>query len=263
MLFAASTGVWTWVALVAFVVFVLYVLNRTAFRRVADAASAQVGKAARHAWAMDPLAVKNAEIDRKAEEVAEATRGLESCRALIAGVERQVTTGKRESARLQSLAEQFARDNNDQKALDKLTEKERVDTDLAHNEEQLQIHRQTYDAYLTKIKNANQRINDLRKEAREQGVRLQMAKAEANLAKLAPVVGKANLSFDQLDEVNREIESQIDQNRAKGQVVHDLAKDGLEEIEAENRARNAAAQDKLAALKARLGTGARVVNERG
>jgi phage shock protein A len=246
---------WTWIGIVAVALFAIYLLNRTAFRRVSDAAGAQIGKGAKAIWSMDPLAVKNAEIDRKADEIAEATHGLEGSRALISSVERQVTTGERESKRLQSLAEQFAKENNDDKALEKLTELERVESELANNKKQLETHRSTYNNFLTKIQNANKRISELRKEAREQGVRLSMAKAEANLAKLAPAVGKANLNFDNLEEINQEIEAQIDKNRAKGQVVHDLSKEGLEEIEAENRAQNAAASNKLAALKAKINGG--------
>jgi len=253
-------GIWTWVGLAALVVGVLYMLNKTAFRRVRDAAGAQVGKGARSIWAADPLAVKNAEIDRKAEEIAEATRGLESCQALIRGVERQVTSGNKEKARLQALAEQFARENNDAKALEKLTELEKVEGDLNANESQLATHKGTYESFLKKIQNANKRIGELRKEARSQGVRLQMSKAEANLAKLAPVVGKANLNFDNLDEVNDEIEAQIDKNKAAGQVVADLARDGIEEMEAEERARTAAAGSRLADLKAKLGTGTKTFN---
>lgn len=256
-------GIWTWVGLVALALVGLYMLNKTAFRRVRDAAGAQVGKAGKALWAADPLAVKNAEIDRKAEEVAEATRGLESCRALIAGVERQVNSGEREKARLTALAEQYARENNDAKALEKLTELEKVESDLEANKTQLQTHNTTYNNFLTKIKNANKRIGELRKEAKTQGVRLQMSKAEANLAKLAPVVGKANLSFDNLDEVNDEIEAQIDANKAKGQVVHDLSADGLEEIAAEERARTAAASSRLADLKAKMNGGDKTFNPAG
>jgi phage shock protein A len=243
---------WTWISIAVVVVFCLYALNKTAFRRVKDGFSAQVGKGAKVLWSADPLAVKNAEIDHKAEELSEATRGLESCRALIAGVERQVKVGTTESNRLQALAEQYVKEHNDNKAKEKLVEKTRVDNDLTTNREQLKIHQETYDAWRIKIQNATNRIAELRQEARGQGVRLQMSKAEANLAKLGSTMGKTNLSFDSLGEVNDEIEAQIDQNRAKGQVVHDLAREGLEEIDAENRAFNSQAEDALTALKAKM-----------
>jgi phage shock protein A len=246
---------WTYVLIAGVVIFGLYILNKTAARRMKDAIGAQVGKAGRALWSMDPVAVKNAEIDRKAEEIADATKGLENCRALIAGVERQVVSGKKEQARLQALSEQYARENNDALALEKLTELERVTADVDANEAQLKVHKETYEAFLTKIKHAHKSIARLRKEAKEQGVRLQMSKAEANLAKLGNIMGKHNLSFDSMSEVDEEIESQIDKNRAAGQVAHDLAKEGLEEIAAEERARNAKASDKLAALKQKLNGG--------
>ncbi len=244
---------WTWIAGGVVIVALLYILNKTAFGRIRDAGSAQIGKAAKSLWSADPIAVKNAEIDRKAEDIAEATRGLESCNALIRGVERQVKSGQQEKARVTALAEQYTREGNDSKALGKLTELEKIETDLVSNETQLKQHRETYEAYLKKIQVAQSRIGELRKEARSQGVRLQMSKAEANLAKLAPMMGKANLSFDNLDEVNEEIEAQIDRNKAAGQVVSDLAREGLEEIEAEERARTAAASSRLADMKAKLG----------
>lgn len=196
--------------------------------------------------------MKNAEIDRKAEELAEATKGLQTCRALISTVERQVKSGTIESNRLDALAKQFVREGNDDKAREKLVEKARVDNELTSNKSQLKAHQETYEAYLHKVQAANERIVELRREAKSQGVRLQMAKAEATLAQLGNVMGKANLSFDSLSEVDAEIESQIDQNRAKGQVIHDLAREGLEEIEAEKRARMAQADDALAALKAEI-----------
>lgn len=243
---------WTWIGIGSLLLVGIYFLNRAAFRRVTDAVNAQIGKGAKSLWSMDPLAVKNAEIDRKANEIADATQGLEGSRALISSVERQVVNGEREVKRLEALSEQFARENNDNKALEKLTELERVQAELDANRIQLKTHRETYNNFLTKIQNANKRILELRKEARSQGARLSLAKAEANLAKLASAVGKANINFDNPDEINQELESQIDKNLAKGQVVHDLSKEGLEEIEAENRARNAAAADKLAALKAKI-----------
>jgi len=257
----AVLGILEWGIIALALVFVLWLLNKTALRRARDAAGAQVGKLAKGLWAMDPIAVKNAEIDRRAEELAEATRGLESCHALIGGVERQIKTGNTESNRLQSLAEQYVRENNDDKAKEKLVEKTRVDHDLEANKEQLRVHRETYDAYLLKIQNANRKISELRREAREQGVRLQMSKAEANLSKFGAVMGKANLNFDSLGEVNEEIEAQIDKNRAKGQVAHDLAREGLEEIEAENRARYAQADDALASLKQKMSGGEVVHSE--
>lgn len=243
---------WTYLVIAAFVLFGLYLLNKTAFSRVFSAARGQAGKAGKALWSMDPIAVKNGEIDRKAEEISDATKGLENCRALIAGVERQVTSGQKEKARLEALSEQYAREGNDGRALEKLTELERVSSELASNEAQLKVHKETYEAFLAKIKHAHKAISRLRKEAKEQGIRLQMSKAEANLAKLGTIMGKANLSFDSLSDIDEEIESQIDKNRASGQVAHDLAKEGLEEIEAEERARNAKAIDKLAALKQKI-----------
>lgn len=258
----ASMSIWSWIGLAALALIALYMLNKTAFRRMRDAGSAQVGKAGRAIWGYDPIAVKNAEIDRKAEELAEATRGLENCRGLISSVERQVKTGTAESNRLQALAEQYVDEKNDDMARAKLLEKETVDHDLANNKEQLATHRETYDAWLVKIQNANKRIAELRREAKQQGVRLQMSKAEANLSKLGSVMGKANLSFDSMSEVDQEIENQIDANRAKGQVAHDLAKEGLAEIEAENRARASAANKALDALKAKMNGGVAVHDPR-
>lgn len=246
------TSAWTWIAIIVFAGIGLYVLNRPAFRRAKAAASAQVSKASQFFWQMDPIAVKNAEIDRKAEDLAEATRGLEKCRALVSSVERQVREGKAESNRLQALAEQYIKEGNDAKAKEKLIEKTRVDRHLISNEEQLSQHREMYDNYLVKIQSANKSIAELRAEAKRQGVRLQMAKAEANLAKLGNFMGRMNVSFDSLSEIDQEIESQIDANHAKGQVALDLSKEGLEELEAENRAASAAADTALADLKSKV-----------
>lgn len=227
----------------------VYMLNRTAFRRALAAGRAQLGRLGRAAWGYDPIAVKNAEIDRKAEEVAEATRGLESCRGLINGVERQVESGRREANRLQALAEQYVREGKDDLALERLAELERVQADLAANEGQLEAHRRGYEVYLAKIKSANRRIVDLRRDSARQGVQLRMAKAEANIARLGTAMGR-DINLDNLGEIDAEIQSQIDANRARGQVAQDLAAGANEEYEAEGRAWAAAARERLAAIKA-------------
>lgn len=243
---------WTISAIVIFGAFLLYFLNRTAFSRLRSVASSQVGKVAKNLWSLDPLAVKNAEIDRKAEEVADATRALEECQGNIKATERSIESGEKEFNRLQAIAEQFTKENNDTKALEALTQQDEVKVKLERNRKALTNYQNTYDAFLTKMKYAKKKIYELRREASDQGVRLQMSKAEANLDKLAALVGKDNLNFDNFNEIDQEIESQIDANKAKGQVASDLARDGLEEIQAEERARTSAAKDRLAELKSKL-----------
>jgi phage shock protein A len=177
---------------------------------------------------------------------------LEGCRAFVDRLERQVARGLANVSRHQALAEQYVREGNDTRAREELLEKARWDKDVSENKDQLSRHKQIYEGHLRTVQAAARRLDDMRHEAKQQGVRLEMSKVEASLSELGEVIGKAGLGLDNLSEVNEEIETQIDRNRAKGLVVHDLGREATAEVEAEQRARESAADSDLAALKSRM-----------
>ncbi len=230
---------WTelmWGVLIAAIILVaVYLLNRTAFNRIWSAASGQVGKAGRAVWSHDPIAVYQAEVDRSAEEIAEATRGLEQYRGLVARLQRQVENGDKEVARLTARIKVALQANDDNKATEYAVLLKKAEADLAENRGQLAEYQQSYENHLKKIKHAREKIAEAKSKAQSLDAQLKMSKAEAEIANLAQKVGIKGASLEGLGEIEDEIQRQIDTNRAKAQVARDLSSEGLADLEAEER----------------------------
>lgn len=64
-----------WIAIGVGVVFALVLFQRRNLKRLKDAIAAQCGKFSRWVWGIDPVAVYQAEVDKSAEEIQEASEG--------------------------------------------------------------------------------------------------------------------------------------------------------------------------------------------
>ena len=84
------------------VVVAMLIINSRAMAKIFGAGRAQVGKLGRMAEEADPLALLNQAVEDGVTSIQNSKKGLENYRALILSVQRQVESGEKERARLES-----------------------------------------------------------------------------------------------------------------------------------------------------------------
>jgi phage shock protein A len=248
-----AVGGTTVLVAVGVVIVLVLLFGRKGLSRIWAAGQGQANKASRSIWAADSVAVYQKQVDDSAEEIKEASKGLEQYRGLVSRIRRQVEADQKEVALWDIRARGFVSQNNDVKAADALANKKKAEQSLAENQAQLTSYETAYQANLKKVQYANKKIEEARQNASKLQAELRMSQAEAEIANLAQSFNVKTNGLNGLGEVQDEIQRQIDANRAKAQVAKDLGTDGLADIEAEESARVASAQDDLAKLKAEMG----------
>jgi len=219
------------IGIVAGVALVLVALQWRNVKRLVAAGNAQVSKLSRWVWRADPIAIYQAEVDKSAEEIQEASGGLEQFRGLVSRLQRDVAKGEKEVERLTQKVKNLLLEGNETKAADYAIDLRRVQVQLVKDKTKLEEHEAQYQINLKKIKYANQKIHDAKEKAERLKHDLSMSRVEAEASKLAQNFKIKTSSIDNLSELEDEIQRQIDTNRAKGQVIHDMGDDGLEELD--------------------------------
>lgn len=217
-------GLLTAVAVIAVILGIVYFVNRTAFFRLWAAGSAQVGKASKSLWGADPVAVYQAEVDNAAQEIGEATRGLEQYQGLVARLKRQVEGNEKEVARLNVRVDAELKGGNDARAQEYMLQLKKAKADLAENAAQLKTYEEGYQVNLSRISRARAKIAEAKQNAQKLDAELKMSKAEAEAAKLAQKFNVQGANLEGLGEVEEEIRRQIDVNRGKAKVAMDIAR---------------------------------------
>lgn len=240
---------WTIVLLMVLVGF--YCMFPKSCLQICDTVRSKVAHFSFNFWKSDPIAIKNNKINEKSTEIATAVEEAETSQKLINSLERQINRTEAEANRLQALAEQYVKDGNDNKATEKLEEKEKLDLDLEENKNQLVVHKKMFDNHMTQINRSAGQISKLKKQAKSQGTRLQFAKADANLTRMSKLMGKS-VDFSDFSEVDDAIEEKIDGYKAVREVAEKLHTSDNEDAETEAKIKNAKVQSKLEALKQSL-----------
>jgi SOS response regulatory protein OraA/RecX len=113
------------------------------------------------------------------------------------------------------------------------------------------MHETAYGNSLKKIQHANEKLIELRDKIQKYDAELKMSAAEAEIAKLSETFN-VNLTTD-FGEIESIIQQKIDQNRGKVRVAADLSRQGIADIEAEERMRAQMAEDALQNFEVELG----------
>jgi len=113
------------------------------------------------------------------------------------------------------------------------------------------MHETAYGNNLKKIQHANEKLIELREKITKYDAELKMSAAEAEIAKLAESFNM-NLTTD-FGEIESVIQQKIDQNRGRVRVAADLSKEGIAEINAEERMRGQLAEQALQNFEVELG----------
>jgi phage shock protein A len=212
---------------------------------------AQINKVANLFWEADPIAQLRYEYDRAVEQLKEGRTGLEQYRGLVERVTRQVSGNKSQVQRLEAETRAYLKAGDRTTAAKFALELQKAKEELAANDQQLQMHETAYGNNLRKIQHANEKLIDLKEKIHKYDAELKMSAAEAEIAKLAQTFD-VNLTTD-FGEIESVIQQQIDQNRGKVRVAADLSKEGIAEIDAEERMRTQLAEQALQNFEVELG----------
>jgi phage shock protein A len=212
---------------------------------------AQLNKVANLFWEADPVAQLRYEYDRAVDQLKEGRTGLEQYRGLVERVTRQVTANTSHVRQLEAQTKAYLKAGDRATAAKFALELQKAKTDLAANEQQLQMHETAYGNSLKKIQHANEKLIELRDKIQKYDAELKMSAAEAEIAKLSETFD-VNLTTD-FGEIESVIQQKIDQNRGKVRVAADLSQKGIAEIEAEDRMQGVLAEEALKSFEVELG----------
>ena len=216
-----------------------------------NALRAQLNKIANIFWEADPIAQMQYEHDLAVEQLKEGRKGLETYRALVERVSRQVAGGQNHVRKLEAETKAYLKAGQREAAAKFALELQKARSDLARNQEQLAMHEQAYENNLKKIQNASKKLGEVREKIQKYDAELKMSAAEAEVAALAQSFEMdVTTDFGHLEQV---IQGQIDKNRAKARVASDLSQEGIASIEAEEAMEKALAEEALAQFEVELG----------
>jgi phage shock protein A len=212
---------------------------------------AQINKVANLFWEADPIAQMQYEYDRSVEQLKEGRLGLEQYRGLVERVTRQVSANRSHVQKLEAETKAYLKAGDRATAAKFALELQKAKTDLATNEQQLQMHETAYGNSLKKIQHANSKLIELQQKIRKYDAELKMSSAEAEIAKLSETFDM-NLTTD-FGQIESVIQQKIDQNRGKVRVAADLSEKGIAEINAEERMQGHLAEQALQDFEVELG----------
>jgi phage shock protein A len=212
---------------------------------------AQINKVANLFWEADPVAQMRYEYDRAVEQLKEGRGGLEQYRGLVERVTRQVAANRSHLQKLEAETKAYLKAGDRTTAAKFALEMQKAKTDMAANEQQLQLHETAYGNSLKKIQHANTKLIELREKITKYDAELKMSAAEAEIAKLSETF-EMNLTTD-FGEIESVIQQRIDQNRGKVRVAADLSSRGIAEINAEERMQSHLAEQALTDFEVELG----------
>ena len=151
--------------------------------KFATAIRAFFNKLANTLWESDPHAILQLEVDQATQQIQVARQGLERYRGLVERVSMQVAAEKQNVQRLEGQIRAHLQAGNREVAGQLAIQLQQVKTDLASNEQQLQMHTESYNNNLLKLQQGQKDISALRQKAQRLKADLEMAKAEAEIAR--------------------------------------------------------------------------------
>jgi phage shock protein A len=221
------------------------------FGKFFRALRAQLNKIANVFFEADPIAVMQLEVDQATERLKEGRKGLEMYRGLVETVARQVANGKSNASQLEAQIKAHLRAGSRDVAAQLALQLQKVQTELAANEQQLQMHEGAYQNNLLKIQKANKDLIKVREKIQKYHAELKMSAAEAEIAQISESFDmNVTTDFGQVEDM---IQRKIDANRGRARVAADLSSKGIEQIKAEEAAEKAMAEDLLSKFEVQLG----------
>lgn len=171
------------------------------------------------------------EYDTAVEELKTGREGLAQYRALVERVSRQIINDKAHNSNLNAKIKAYLQAGDRESASGFALELKKSIEQQAENEGQLQMHEQSYENHLMKIKHAGKKLSELREKIAKYDAELKMSRAEAEMAELANSFNlDVTTDFGQIEQM---VQDKISLNRAKARVATDLSGDGVEDLKRE------------------------------
>lgn len=223
--------------------------------KIFTAISAFFNKIANALWEADPHAILQLEVDRATEQIQVARQGLERYRGLVERVNMQVAAEKQNVQRLEGQIRSHLQAGNREVAGQLAIQLQQVKQDLANNEQQLAMHTEAYNNNLLKLQQGQKDIAALRQKASRLKAELQMAKAEAEIARVAEAVSESSMpNFStKIGQATELMQEQIAKHRGEARVAADMSSRGVEEIKAQQAAEAAMGENLLRQFEVELG----------
>jgi phage shock protein A len=196
------------------------------------------------------------EYDMAVEQLKQGREGLEQYRALVERVTRQVAANQAHISSLEAKTKAYLQAGDRETAGRFALEMQKAQKELAENQNQLKLHEEAYNNNLMKIKHSGNKLAEIKAKISKYDADLKLSRAEAEMAKLSQ---DFNLNIDVTSDFSRieeVIQDKIGLNRAKARVAADLSTEGLVDVQREQAAERALADQALLDFEARLGSGA-------
>ena len=215
------------------------------------ALAAQINKLANIFWQADPIAQMQLEYDNALEQLKDGRKGLEQYRALVERVSRQVKVNEKTVETITVKVKAYLKAGDRETAGKFAIELKRAQAELDENKAQLELHEKSYQNNLHKIQHSSHKLSEVKNKIQKYDAELKMSAAEAEVSELA-----RSFNFDittDFGQLERVIQDKIDINRAKVRVSADLSREGLEEIEAEEKMQATMAEELLNQFEVEMG----------
>lgn len=206
-------------------------------------------------WESDPHAILQLEVDQATQQIQVAREGLERYRGLVERVSMQVAAERQNVQRLESQIKAHLQAGNREVAGQLAIQLQQVKQDLASNEQQLAMHTESYNNNLLKLQQGQKDIAALRQKAQKLKADLEMAKAEAEIARVAEAVSDSAIpNFStKIGQATELMQEQIAKHRGAARVAADMSSRGVEEIKAQQAAEAALGENLLKQFEVELG----------
>ena len=223
--------------------------------KFATAFKAALNKLANFFWSQDPIAILQLEVDQATQRLQEGRSGLEQYRGLVERVHMQVAAGKQNVQRMEGQIRSHLQAGNREVAAQLAIQLQQAKQDLANNEQQLGMHNDAYQNHLLKFQQAQKDIVTLRQKAQRMHAELQMAKAEAEIARVAESVSESVLpNFStKIGQAEELVQEQIAKHRGEARVAADMSSKGVAEIKAQQQAEAAMGENLLRQFEVEMG----------
>lgn len=206
-------------------------------------------------WEADPHSILQLEVDQATQQIQTAREGLERYRGLVERVSMQVAAARQNAQRLESQIKAHLQSGNREVAGQLAIQLQQVRQDLASNEQQLAMHTEAYNNNLLKLQQGQKDIATLRQKAQRLKADLEMAKAEAEIARVAEAVSESAIpNFStKIGQATELMEEQIAKHRGQARVAADMSARGVEDIKAQQAAESAMGENLLKQFEVELG----------
>lgn len=206
-------------------------------------------------WERDPHAILQLEVDQATQQIQAARQGLERYRGLVERVSMQVATEQQNVQRLEGQIRAHLQAGNREVAGQLAIQLQQVKADLANNQQQLAMHTEAYNNNLLKLQQGQKDIAALRQKAQRLKAELEMAKAEAEIARVAEAVSESavpNFST-KIGQATELMQEQIARHRGEARVAADMSARGVDDIRAQQAAEAAMGENLLRQFEVDMG----------